>query len=187
MAISKPVHGTTGWDTATDAVIDQLNAVAPNNLTGTASSSTYLRGDSAWSGVDGGHITSGTVPYARLPTGTAASTVAIGDHTHAGAAPATQTGVTGTATVNCQTNNAHALTLSGNVTSLTVSGTPTDGQRLVIEAWSPTSSRTFTHGLARMTGLDTVLTIGTNQVCLLGLYYSTRASRWILASFNEEA
>lgn len=102
------------------------------------------------------------------------------------ATPATQTGVTGGATVNCQTSNGHALTLSGNVTSLTVSGTPYDGQRLVVEAWT-TTSRTFTHGLARMTNLDTVLTIGANQVGLLGLYYSTRAARWILVSFNEEA
>ena len=32
----------------------------------------------------GADITSGTVAYARLPTGTASSTVAIGDHTHTG-------------------------------------------------------------------------------------------------------
>ena len=32
----------------------------------------------------GGNITSGTVGYAYLPTGTAASTVAIGNHTHSG-------------------------------------------------------------------------------------------------------
>jgi len=50
--------------------------------TGTASASTYLRGDQAWSGLDAGHITAGTVPTARLATGTANSTTYLrGDQT----------------------------------------------------------------------------------------------------------
>jgi hypothetical protein len=50
--------------------------------TGTASASTYLRGDQAWSGLDAGHITTGTVPTARLATGTANNTTFLrGDQT----------------------------------------------------------------------------------------------------------
>lgn len=50
--------------------------------TGTASASTYLRGDQSWSGLDAGHITAGTVPTARLGTGTANSTTYLrGDQT----------------------------------------------------------------------------------------------------------
>lgn len=61
-------------------------------LTGTASASTYLRGDQSWSGLDAGHITAGTVPTARLGSGTANSTTYLrGDQTWATLA----TGVTG--------------------------------------------------------------------------------------------
>lgn len=53
--------------------------------TGTASASTYLRGDQSWSGLDAGHITSGTVATARLGTGTASSSTYLkGDQTYAG-------------------------------------------------------------------------------------------------------
>lgn len=50
--------------------------------TGTASATTYLRGDQNWSGLDAGHLTTGTVPTARLATGTANSTTYLrGDQT----------------------------------------------------------------------------------------------------------
>lgn len=53
--------------------------------TGTASASTYLRGDQAWSGIDAGHITAGTVATARLGTGTASSSTYLkGDQTYSG-------------------------------------------------------------------------------------------------------
>lgn len=52
--------------------------------TGTASSSTYLKGDQTYSGIDAGHITTGTVGTARLATGTANSTTFLrGDQTWA--------------------------------------------------------------------------------------------------------
>jgi len=50
---------------------------------GTASSSTFLRGDQSWSGIDGSNISSGTVPTARLGSGTASSsTFLAGDQTY---------------------------------------------------------------------------------------------------------
>lgn len=80
--------------------------------TGTASSSTYLRGDQAWSGLNAGHITSGTVPTARLATGTANSTTYLrGDQTWQTIA----SGVTGftpaivTGAPNATTNVSHLL------------------------------------------------------------------------------
>lgn len=51
---------------------------------GTASSSTFLRGDQTWAGIDGSNITSGAVPTARLGSGTSSSTTYLrGDQTWA--------------------------------------------------------------------------------------------------------
>ena len=46
----------------------------------------------------GADITTGTIDYARLPTGTTASTVAIGDHTHTLTGEVTTSGLTATLT-----------------------------------------------------------------------------------------
>ncbi len=52
--------------------------------TGTASSSTYLKGDQTYSSIDAGHITTGTLGTARLASGTANSTTFLrGDQTWA--------------------------------------------------------------------------------------------------------
>ena len=49
----------------------------------------------ATTNLDADELTSGTVPFARLSTGTGSTQVAVGDHTHTavavGAAPATRT------------------------------------------------------------------------------------------------
>ena len=56
----------------------------------------------ATTNLDADELTSGTVPFARLSTGTGSTQVAVGDHTHTaaavGAAPATRTVGTGLGT-----------------------------------------------------------------------------------------
>lgn len=74
---------------------------------GTASNSTYLRGDSTWSALNGSHITSGLVAVARLGSGTAdASTFLRGDGSWA--SPAAGTAIT----ANTQTGSAYTFVLT---------------------------------------------------------------------------
>jgi hypothetical protein len=56
----------------------------PSTFTPSAHASSHADGGSDEVSIDGSQVTSGTVGFARLPTGTGSSQVAVGDHTHAG-------------------------------------------------------------------------------------------------------
>jgi hypothetical protein len=60
---------------------DVQNLIPTSRLasSGTASASTYLRGDQSWTSLDASHVTTGTLGIARIATGTSSSTVCIGD------------------------------------------------------------------------------------------------------------
>lgn len=61
------------------------SSVTTSSLTvyGTAMASSFSGGGSGITGLNADNLSSGTVPFARLPTGTTSSTVAVGNHTHA--------------------------------------------------------------------------------------------------------
>lgn len=112
---------------------------------GTASSSTYLKGDQTYSGIDAGHITAGTVGTARLGSGTANGTTFLaGDQTYKTPPyPVTSVNLqTGAVTVNDEQvysftiQDAENTTALRNLISVTVpggSGAPTNGDIIWID------------------------------------------------------
>lgn len=60
------------------------NGLTVDNAGGVSVSSGITGDGSGLTSLDGSNISSGTVAFARLPTGTSSSTVAIGNHAHAG-------------------------------------------------------------------------------------------------------
>ena len=61
---------------------------------------------SALTSLNGSNIASGTVPIARIPTGTTSSTVALGNHTHNYAGSSSAGGAATNATTTADTTNA---------------------------------------------------------------------------------
>ena len=78
----------------------------------------------ATTNLDADELTSGTVPFARLSTGTGSTQVAVGDHTHTaaavGAAPATRTVGTGLGTSG--TVNLDMASVHGTIQTIAASG-----------------------------------------------------------------
>lgn len=123
----------------------------------------------------GADVTSGTVAFARLPTGTGSSQVAVGDHTHTaaevGAAPATRTVGTGLATsgtVNLDMASVHGtiqtVTLSGNATFTTSNRAAGREVTLVLAAGGSSRTLTWPSWLAVGAALPTSLASGKTLV-----------------------
>lgn len=74
------VHGITD----TSALVVTTDTRLSDARTPTAHASTHADGGSDEIAVDASQVTTGTVAIARLPTGTSSTTVALGNHTHAG-------------------------------------------------------------------------------------------------------
>ena len=74
---------------------------------GTASASTYLRGNQTWGALNAAHLTTGTMPVARLPDNTIVDTAFDTDATQTSSATTTwvDTGLSLTITVNDATND----------------------------------------------------------------------------------
>lgn len=98
------VHGILN----TANLIVESDSRLSNSRTPTAHAASHQDGGSDELALDGSQITGGTVGFARLPTGTGAAQVAVGNHTHEG-------GGGGGSTVRV----AHGYITSGNVTPQT--------------------------------------------------------------------
>lgn len=114
-----------------------------------------------------------------VSVGTTSGTVAAGNHTHADPTPSTQT-TSGAVTLDCSVNSAHAVTATGNITGITITGTPTDGERLLLEVYASGATRTVTTTISNMSGQTLPVSISSGKLAMLGFYYSARAARWVL-------
>lgn len=149
----------------------------------------------------GADVTSGTVPYARLPVGSAASTVAAGNdarlsdartptaHTHTLADVLASSRTVGHASsltitpANARHLDLVNITATGNET-ITPSGT-TDGQviRLAVLASGGTRTITFAAAVRLSTGLTSrSFTVATGQVLVAAVQYSTLINAWVLTA-----
>lgn len=97
------------------------------------------------------------------------------------ATPATQS-TSGSVSVSCETNGKHAITMTGNVTAFSVTGTPYDGQQVLVELYASGGTRTFTTSLTNLTSRTLPLSVASGTAVLVGLYYSSRTSAWSLAA-----
>ena len=86
------------------------NNVYVNPNTATLTATAFVGGGSGLSSLNASNISSGTVPLARIPTGTSASNVALGNHTHT-TSLATDTG---TSSVTLAHGGKYKLTAGGN-------------------------------------------------------------------------
>ena len=137
--------------------------------------------------LDADELTSGTVPFARLSTGTGSTQVAVGDHTHTaaavGAAPATRT--VGTSLGTTGTVNLDMSTLHGTIQAVTLTGNPTfttsnraAGREVTLVLAAGGSSRTITwpSWLAVGAALPTSLASGKTLVVTVTFVDSTDAA-----------
>lgn len=94
----------------------------------------------------------------------------------------TQT-TSGAVTVNCNTNSAHAVSATASVTSVTISGTPFDGQRVLVEFYASAGSRTITSAQTNLTPRTFPITVASGASILVGYYYSARTG-WQIAGIG---
>ena len=141
----------------------------------------------ATTNLDADELTSGTVPFARLSTGTGSTQVAVGDHTHTaaavGAAPATRTVGTGlgtSGTVNLDMASLHGtiqtITLSGNPTFTTLNRAAGREVTLVLAAGGSTRTITWPSWIAVGAALPTSLASGKTLVATVTFVDTTDAA-----------
>lgn len=208
----------------TVSVATTVAAIGSSTLaTGTADSTTYLRGDRTWatvtlpSGQTAGSSTAGYLQYSgttktdgQLYGGTTAPSNAtrlnFDGHLHAtkffgdgsnltGLTTSVRVvtgGSSGTLTINSSTTDIYSsLALTGDITLAQPSGTPTDGQKLIIRLRDDGTSRsiawTDTSGAFRALGtiLPTATTI--SKIIYVGCLYNGTDSFWdVIAVTTEE-
>lgn len=78
------VSGTNTGDQSISLSGDASGTWSAGNITVVVSDDSHSHTGSTLSSINASTLTTGTVPYAQLPTGTTGSTVAIGNHTHSG-------------------------------------------------------------------------------------------------------
>lgn len=139
-------------------------------------------------GVD---ITSGTVGIARIPTGTSAATVALGDHAHTPTAvpvaPRTMSATT-TASVDGAVAGDMQITATGNPT-ITPTGTP-NGRMMIVEVLASGAQRTPVMAASVLLGANVTsrsLVVPSGKVGLFGLRYSSLAAGWWLIATDVGA
>jgi hypothetical protein len=99
-----------------------------------------------------------------------------------------QVGYASTLTLNATTGNSFYVTATGNVSIANPTGTPADGQRVLLEVYASGGSRLVSiSGPTVMAGLGTSINIASGKIGLVGLVYTARANRWVVAALNSEA
>jgi hypothetical protein len=102
--------------------------------TPTGHAASHTDGGSDEISIDGSQVTAGTVAFARLPTGTSSSTVAIGDHTHAGGGGAVDSVNGQTGVVVLAAADVGAAATSHTHTASQISDSTTVGRAVVMAA-----------------------------------------------------
>ena len=93
-----------------------------------------------------------------------------------------------TPSINCDNVDCHQITaLAAAITSITITGTPTDGQELDLEILDNGTARAITHGASCASG---PATLATTTVLSKWLYeklrYSSSRSKWICMAVGSE-
>jgi hypothetical protein len=156
---------------------------------------TYTPAAHVHSGAD---VTSGTVAFARLPTGTSSSQVAVGSHTHvAGPTPVTLTDGA-TVALDASAGKVHKLTVASGAASSThtilTPTNPADGAGIIVAFRNESANNqtlaltTGATGAFRFTATVTALSVTTaGKTDYVGAIYNSAASRWDVLSYTKGA
>lgn len=187
--------GQTGRGIASAALngSDELVITYTDGATQNLGAVTYLPAAHVHSGAD---VTTGTVAFARLPTGTSSSQVAVGSHTH-GPAPVTLTDGT-TVALDASLSKIYKLTVASGAASSThtilTPSNPTDGGAIVIAFRNESANNqtlaltTGTTGSFRFSATVTGLSVTTaGKTDYVGAIYNAAASRFDVISYVKGA
>jgi hypothetical protein len=157
--------GTTGA-TGPAGTNGATGATGPQGATGTAGTPggatgpTGAQGATGASGVGATGATGAYTPVPRVNTTTSSATPSI----------------------NSDTTDLYTITaLGANITSVSVTGTPVNGQRLQVRIKDNGTSRSITWGSSFVSsGIATLLTVtSVNKTHMLGFQYDSTAAKWV--------
>ncbi len=132
-------------------------------------------------------ITSGTITFARLPTGTSSSTVAIGDHQHFSTTTASVSGSV-TPSHSGLTKTIKDYTVTGNITAMnSPGGSPVTGQILELNLLLSGGAWTISGWNAIFALGDNTPTIPTTSGKMFTMLfeYSALKTKWLLRAVSD--
>ncbi len=186
------IVGTTDSQTLTNKTINGGNnaltniAISSLAATGTASASTYLRGDGSWATVSagGGNMNTSTYDAAGINQQVVGTTAAQTLTNKRVTSRAVAISSSATPAINTDTTDVALLTaLATNVSSMTtnLTGTPTDGQKLLLRIKDTGSPHTIAWGASfQSSGIATLpSTTAASKTHHIGLIYDAAISKWV--------